>query len=811
MSTDNNNIQTPNATIMSTGNTNLQLPTPDSSPITITMAANTSTDIGGTPSALQRLALFQYVSNVRNYTVTEIIDKLPGNPTDLAELPEMITTGDYRYINNMRLILRYLKRVTKQCKRQQNTAACAILEQYRETVKFCHDMEERHAQRLLHLDDEDTAYLHNDTNSGSDDQDTPPRSPSSSSSFTAWEEPEPEEEPTEPTTPTPSRVISVVDTANTDQEATTDNKSTASEVVVGTPVQHWTNDTDPDTEPKPDCAEDYAPDSVEGPATKKVGKKTASTVITAPKPRNTKKAKKYNKPKNSPKSKKELPVNNRTVEEPASNKSTPQKKKSKVANVTTDSEPEKVTGDNGSEYDNDFDYPLEDSTVNDKFTVTGQQTPTEQETVQQSELETNDNDLKDDSNANKELQTETDGLEEVLFIPPEGEAYASLRWIKRTNVHGEDQPAQQDDNDNAVQSASQAEIECDKEEEQETTILTDPDTDKSGEEDNDKHLPLENDTSPAAKAAWNCTATNQLSRMFELLSIASANEQDRQEADVTELTPIEEENEDQEQEVSDLSPIEEGNEAEVDVEEETTTILTDPEPETKKVEDDKEDIDMIHATTSSPKRQFSETDRLSRMFELLSIASANEQQRLEDETEVSDPEELLSTSEESVSTPEEPVSAPIQELDQDEIARIHAPNTKEHDDLTHVFLFPREDGPSAKETCDDEHVEETSECDKVSEIFDSEKVNDNLNVEPEPSKATTDDSDNTSAALHAPNTKEYNDLAHVFLFPRDDGNAEVEVGKPREENEKTTKKDTLDEQPSPTSSSPTTNTNEAIV
>ncbi|KAG9784202.1 hypothetical protein KCU88_g2835, partial [Aureobasidium melanogenum] len=783
MSTDNINIQTPNATIMSTDNTNPQLPTPDSSPITVTMAANTSTDIGGTPSALERLALFQYVTNVRNYTVTEIINKLPGNPTDLAELPEVITTGDYRYINNMRLILRYLKRVAKQCKRQQNTAACAILEQYRETVKFCHDMEERHAQRLLHLDDEDTAYLNKDTNSGSDDQDTPPRSPSSSSSFTAWEEHEPEEP--EPATPTPSRVISVVDTANTDQEATADNKSTASEPVVGTPVQHWTNDTDPDTEPKSDAAEDYGPDSVEGPATKKVGKKTASTVITAPKPRNTKKSKKHNKPKKSPKSKKGLATNNHAVEEHASDKSTPEKN-FKVANVTTDSEPEKVTGDTGSEYDYDFDYPLEDST------------------------------------ANKELQTEDDSdYEVVLFIPPEGEAHAYLERIKKTKlskVHGADHSARQDDNDNAVQSVSQAEIECDKEEEeQETTILTDPDTDKSGEEDNDKHLPLENDTSPTAKAAWNCTATSQLSRMFELLSIANANEQDRQETDVSDLSPIEEQNEHQEEEakVSGLTPIEEENEAEIDVEEETTTILTDPEPETEKVEDDK-DTDLVDDTTSSPKRQFSETDRLNRMFELLSIASANEQLRLEEDAEVSDPEEQGSAPvEELTSTPEESISTPVDELSSAEIARIHAPNTKEHDDLTHVFLFPREDGPTS--TVEDPSEwgtdkEETSEADKVD-------VKDN--ADPEPNKEPTaeecsnDNSDKTTAAaeLHAPNTKDHNDLTHVFLFPREDGNAELEVSKSTEENEETTQKDTLDEETPSTPSLGTTsfNANEAIV
>ncbi|KAL2406800.1 hypothetical protein ABEF93_008587 [Exophiala dermatitidis] len=788
MSTDKNSIQTPNATIMSTDNTNPQLANPDSSPITVTMAANTSTDVSGTPSALERLALFQYVTNIRNYTVTEIINKLPGNLTDLAELPEMITTGDYRYINNMRLILRYLKRVAKQCKRQQNTAACAILEQYRETVKFCHDMEERHAQRLLHLDDEDTAYLNKDTNSGSDDQDTPPRSPSSSSSFTAWEEPE-------PATPTPSRVISVVDTANTDQVPTADNKSTASEPVVGTPVQHWTNDTDPDTEPKSDAAEDYAPDSVEGPATKKVGKKTASTVITAPKPRNTKKSKKHNKPKKSPKSKKGLATNNHAVEEHASDKSTPEKN-FKVANVTTDSEPEKVTGDTWSEYDYDFDYPLEDST------------------------------------ANKELQTEDDSdYEVVLFIPPEGEAHAYLERIKKTKlskVHGEDHSARQDDNDNAVQSVSQAEIECGKEEEeQETTILTDPDTDKSGEEDNDKHLPLENDTSPATKAAWNCTATNQLSRMFELLSIASANEQDRQETDVSDLSPIEEADEYQEEEAkfSGLAPIEEENKAEIDVEEETTTILTDPEPETKtgKVAEDN-DTDIIHAASSPPRRQFSETDRLSRMFELLSIASANEQQRLEEEAEVSDPvEELASTPEEPASVPEELVSAPIEEqFDQDEIARIHAPNTKECDDLSHVFLFPREDGPTptVEETSEWEaDKKEIFECDKVEATSEVDELNDN--GEPEPNKEPTaeecsnDNSDKTTAAaeLHAANTKEYNDLTHVFLFPRENWNGDLEDAKSTEESEETTQKDTLDEETPSTPSLGTTsfNTNEAIV
>ncbi|EXJ77949.1 hypothetical protein A1O3_09108 [Capronia epimyces CBS 606.96] len=125
---------------------------------------------------MDRLALFPVVDSTR-YCTESLVRSLPDGLTGLPVLPPMIVTGERRYINNMRMVLRYLKQVGKACKRQQAHEAYEKVFYWRVCVKFAHDIDENLAQLFLQQDDQAYKLRHEDPET---DTPTSPRSPNSS-------------------------------------------------------------------------------------------------------------------------------------------------------------------------------------------------------------------------------------------------------------------------------------------------------------------------------------------------------------------------------------------------------------------------------------------------------------------------------------------------------------------------------------------------------------------------------------------------------------------------------------------------------
>lgn len=109
--------------------------------------------------AIEKLCLFHFIDPLRRVTAN-VVRNLTGKPIDLPELPPMIMTGERLFLENMRLVLRYLKQVGKACKREQAHKALEEVLDWRATVKCAHDLDEDSAKTLLKYDDEDFEFLH---------------------------------------------------------------------------------------------------------------------------------------------------------------------------------------------------------------------------------------------------------------------------------------------------------------------------------------------------------------------------------------------------------------------------------------------------------------------------------------------------------------------------------------------------------------------------------------------------------------------------------------------------------------------------
>ncbi|EXJ88560.1 hypothetical protein A1O1_05490 [Capronia coronata CBS 617.96] len=112
-----------------------------------------------TMSALDKLCLIPFIDSMRG-KIVDAVHNLPGDLKNLPAMPPMVMTGERCYITNLRLLLRYLKHVSKACQRQQADEAVKVLTRWRTLVKRSHDLDEASAEILLKHDDEDFEFLH---------------------------------------------------------------------------------------------------------------------------------------------------------------------------------------------------------------------------------------------------------------------------------------------------------------------------------------------------------------------------------------------------------------------------------------------------------------------------------------------------------------------------------------------------------------------------------------------------------------------------------------------------------------------------